>query len=98
MFEPDDKDEFEDEFELRIRRQRARIEKGRREKDRSFWGYVGLIGAVGWSIVVPMVVGALLGSWLDRRHDTGWKWTLGLLVFGLAAGCFNAWRVATREG
>jgi len=94
----DDKDdELEDEFEIRVRRQRMRIEKGRREKGRSFWSYLGLSGVVGWSVVVPMILGVLLGVWLDRKYGSGSKWTLGLLLFGLTVGCLNAWRMISRE-
>jgi len=90
-------EELEDEFELRVARQRERIEQGRREKDRSFWRYVGLIGSVGWGVVVPLLLGALLGLWLDRKLDTGSKLTFGLLVFGLFIGCLNAWRTMTKK-
>ena len=90
-------DELEDEFEIRVQRQRARIEQGRREKGQSFWNYVGLIGTVGWSVVVPMLLGTLLGVWLDRKFETASRWTLGLLVFGLSMGCLNAWRTITKE-
>ena len=96
MFEGDD-DELEDEFETCVRRQRERIENGRRRKGQSFWLYLGLIGTVGWSIVVPMVLGILLGLWIDRKFGGGYKWTLGLLTFGLGMGCFNAWRLISKE-
>ena len=92
-----DDDELEDEFEVRIQRQRERMEQGRRDRGQSFWRYVGLIGAIGWSVVVPMVLGVLVGWWLDRRYEAGTKWTLILLVAGLAVGCFNAWRMITKE-
>jgi len=93
----DNDDELEDEFETRVRRQSALIEKGRRERGRSFWSYVGLIGAVGWSVVVPMVIAVLVGLWLDRKYQTGSTWTFALLVFGLVVGCVNAWRMITQE-
>ncbi len=90
-------DELEDEFEIRIRRQCARIEKGREERGDSFWLYLGLIGVVGWSIVLPMVVGLMVGRWIDRSYGTGYTWTMGLLLFGLFMGCLNAWRSITKE-
>ena len=92
-----DDDELEDEFAARVEGQRRRIEQGRKEKGQSFWTYVGLIGVVGWSVVVPMVLGVLLGLWLDRRHGGGSYWTLGLLVAGLILGCINAWRMITKD-
>ncbi len=95
---PSDDDEFEDEFETHVQRQRVLIEKGRREKGRSFWQYVGLIGAVGFSVVVPMALATFLGHWIDRRSpNTSYEWTLSLLVLGLALGCYNAWRIVTKE-
>jgi len=98
-FDRDDEldDELEDEFEYRIRRQRARIDEGRKEKGESFWRYLGLIGVVGWSVVLPMVVGLLAGRWIDRSYGTGYAWTVGLLLFGLVMGCVNAWRSITKE-
>ena len=93
----DSQDELEDEFETSVRRQRVLIEKGRREKGESFWGYVGLIGAVGWGIVLPMIIGVGVGLWLDRRFGGGSKLTLLLLLLGLSVGCVNAWRTITRE-
>lgn len=93
----DDENELEDEFEVRVERQRTLIERGRREKGTSFWQYVGLIGAVGWSVVVPMLIGVLLGRLMDRKLETTYEWTLGLLVLGLAVGCYNAWRIVTKE-
>ena len=97
MSAPDDDDELEDEFETTVRKQRERIEEGRKEKGQSFWHYVGLIGVVGWSVVLPMVIGGFLGAWLDGRYETGSKWTFGLLMLGLLAGLFNAWRSITKE-
>jgi len=90
-------DELEDEFETRVRRQRARIEKGRREKGQSFWQYVGLFGAVGWSVVIPLVLGGVVGRWIDLRYETGHFWSLSLLLLGLVVGALNGWRVVNKD-
>ncbi|HRY16698.1 MAG: AtpZ/AtpI family protein [Candidatus Competibacteraceae bacterium] len=69
------------------RKQRAR------ETDRpSVWFGLGLFGAVGWSVALPTVLGALLGLWLDRNWPGPHSWTLTLLAAGLVLGCANAWR------
>ena len=93
-----DDDELDDAFQATVRRQSERIERGRREKGRSFWQYLSLIGVVGWSVVVPMLLGALLGQWIDRKSGADGPWTLGLLCLGLALGCWNAWRTVTKDG
>ena len=92
-----DDDTLEDEFEARVQRQTQRIEQGRREKGMNFWQYLGLIGAVGWGVVVPMLVGVLVGRAIDGKAGTEYAWTLGMLVLGLALGCFNAWRMVTKD-
>jgi len=51
-----------------------------------------MIGALGWTIVVPILFGIFAGRWLDRTFHSGIFWTLGLLVAGLALGCTFAWR------
>ncbi|MBC7573134.1 MAG: AtpZ/AtpI family protein, partial [Herminiimonas sp.] len=49
------------------------------------------------SVVVPTLLGAALGLWLDQRHPGGRSWTLALLVAGLVLGCFNAWHWVEKE-
>ena len=50
------------------------------------------IGVLGWMIVTPTLAGVFAGRWLDRRSGAGLTWTGALLVLGLAAGCWSAWR------
>ena len=56
-----------------------------------------MMGLIGWSVVVPTLVGAALGVWLDRSYPGGRSWTLALLMAGLAAGCLNAWLWVAKE-
>jgi ATP synthase protein I len=51
-----------------------------------------MIGALGWTIVLPILIGIFAGRWLDRHFNSGIFWTLGLLVLGLAVGCTFAWK------
>ncbi len=61
------------------------------------WFGLGTMGLVGWSVVVPTLLGAALGIWLDERHLGPHSWTLALLVAGLVLGCFNAWHWIAKE-
>jgi ATP synthase protein I len=63
----------------------------------SVWFGLGMMGLVGWSVVIPTLFGAALGLWLDARFPGQHSWTLALLVAGLALGCVNAWRWISRE-
>ncbi len=50
-------------------------------------------GTVGLLFVVPIVGGAYLGRWLDSL-SAGYsvRWTVSLIVLGIALGSYNAYR------
>ena len=75
----------------------ARKLKARRDGTPGLWSGLGTMGIIGWSIVVPTLLGAALGLWLDGHHPGAHSWTLALLVAGLTLGCLNAWRWVARE-
>ncbi|MDB6055411.1 MAG: synthase subunit [Verrucomicrobiales bacterium] len=71
--------------------------KARRDPKRGVWFGLGMMGLIGWSVVVPTLAGAALGSWMDKHYPGKHSWTLALLVGGLAIGCFNAWHWVSKE-
>ena len=75
----------------------ARKLKAQRNPTQGVWFGLGMMGIVGWSVVVPTLLGAALGIWLDNRHPGNHSWTLMLLVIGLAIGCLNAWHWVDKE-
>jgi ATP synthase protein I len=72
--------------------------KARHHEIPGLWVGLGMIGLIGWAVVVPTLLGAALGIWLDEHHPGKHPWTLALLVAGLAIGCFNAWLWIEKEG
>ena len=84
-------------FVDRIGRQAERKLRARRNAGGGVWFGLGMMGLVGWSVVVPTLLGAALGIWLDDRHPGQHSWTLALLVAGLVIGCLNAWRWVAKE-
>jgi ATP synthase protein I len=75
----------------------ARKLKARRYSAQSVWFGLGMMGLIGWSVVIPTLFGAALGMWLDRHYPGKHAWTLALLAAGLAIGCLNAWRWVAKE-
>ena len=75
----------------------ARKLQAQRNPTPGVWFGLGLMGVIGWSVVVPTLVGAALGLWLDRHYPGGHSWTLALMAAGLVLGCFNAWVWVTKE-
>jgi ATP synthase protein I len=68
---------------------RARWE---REGERPLWQNLSMIGALGWLIVTPTVLGALIGRWLDHLTGQNVFWTGSLIFIGAAFGFYLAWQ------
>ncbi len=75
----------------------ARKRLARRNPTPGVWFGLGMMGLVGWSVVVPTLLGAALGFWLDKHYPGGRSWTLALLMAGLTIGCLNAWHWVAKE-
>ncbi|MDP5064158.1 MAG: AtpZ/AtpI family protein [Haliea sp.] len=71
--------------------------KARRQRGEGIWFGLGMMGLIGWSVVVPTLLGAALGIWLDEQHPVEFSWTLALLMAGLTIGCLNAWHWVAKE-
>jgi ATP synthase protein I len=89
--------ENHDRLDEAVRTRRERRERWQREGERSIGQNLAMIGALGWTIVLPTLVGIFAGRWLDRQFNAGLFWTLGLLVAGLALGCTLAWKRVHNE-
>jgi ATP synthase protein I len=81
-----------------IARQAKRMQSRRENPGPSPLRGIGTFGMIGWSIAVPTVGGALLGSWLDRVAPQRFSWTLALILAGVVLGGFIAAAWVNREG
>ena len=99
MTSPPPKDGFDhpEGLDEAVRLRRGRREGWKREGERSVGQNLAMIGALGWTIVTPTLIGIFAGRWLDRALSSGIFWILGLLVAGLALGCTFAWKRIHRE-
>lgn len=94
---PSDRPDRPEGLDQAVRTRQARQARGRREGERSIGQNLAMIGVLGWTIVIPTLLGIFVGLWLDRAFGTKILWTLGLLVAGLALGCTLAWKRIYRE-
>ena len=74
----------------------ARKLKARRSTQ-GVWFGLGMMGLIGWSVVVPTLLGAALGVWLDQHYPGKHAWTLALMIAGLTLGCANAWHWVAQQ-
>jgi len=76
----------------KVRRKAARLSKARRRTS-TWWRHVANVGALGWMLVVPTVVGAMLGRWGAQWFEMR-SLTLVGLGLGLAVGLYTTgWHV-----
>jgi ATP synthase protein I len=83
-------------FSRDIKKSAKELTEARKEK-RSFWNYASIVGAGGWLFVIPVVGGAYLGRYLDKRVGSGILWTAALIVIGIAIGIYNIWYFLIRK-
>jgi ATP synthase protein I len=58
---------------------------------------MSVMGMVGWSLAVPLIVGTLVGGWLDSKFPSERSWTLSFMAMGLALGAYNAFYCVKKE-
>lgn len=74
-----------------IERQAQRMKKAEREQS-TLLAQTIFIGTLGLLIVLPVVVGAYVGHWLDTQI-TGYsiRWTTSLIILGVIVGAINVY-------
>ena len=87
----------DEKFVGQIAAKQARKLKAQARVTRTVWSGLGMMGMVGWSVVVPTLLGAALGVWLDNHYPAKHSWMLTLLIIGLTIGCVNAWHWIVKE-
>jgi ATP synthase protein I len=86
--EPSDSEQRREERELEeaVERARRRREHWLQTGEWPIGRALAMMGRFGWMIVVPILLGAFVGRWLDRTFDTGVFWSAALVFAGAAAG------------
>lgn len=87
----------ETEFSHQVGKKALRKLRAQRHVTQTVWSGLGMMGMIGWSVVVPTLLGAALGLWIDKHYPGSHSWTLMLLVAGLGLGCFNAGHWVAKE-
>lgn len=81
-----------------VSRKGERRQRARREPRRGLHFGLGMFGVIGWSVVVPTLIGIALGVMIDARSGSRYSWTLMLMFLGMLLGAGNAWRWIDRKG
>lgn len=82
----------EDRLADAARRAAERTQEGRDDPEPSLGSRLGQIGILGWTIVVPTLIGLFLGRWLDRLFESGVFFSAPFIMIGAAIGFWSAWK------
>ncbi len=72
------------------------LKKPDSSSNRQKWYEALRLTTLGWELALPIVGGALIGHYLDRRLETHPTFTLGLLALGVGVGVYNLWQMIRR--
>ena len=86
------------ELAKRVELQAQRMKRAERERP-TVLAQTVYLGSLGLMFILPVVVGAYLGHWLDGKlAGYSMRWTLSLLFFGIVIGSFNVyWLIRSQE-
>lgn len=56
---------------------------------------LGLVATLGWSIVMPILIGVFGGKWLESHYNSA-PWTLWGILLGLTAGLWSGYNALRR--
>jgi ATP synthase protein I len=87
----------DDRIDRAAQRATQRDQQAREEPEPSLGSRLGQIGILGWAIVIPALLGVVIGRWLDRHFGGGIFFTAPLLMLGAAFGLWSAWRWMHRQ-
>ncbi len=79
-------------FKKNISDKEERMVRAKAKKGMGTFAWIGMLGIIGWSITIPLLIGIALGRWLEGLFPGKYSFTLMFMFAGLAAGCYSAWR------
>jgi len=79
------------------KKQQRKLQAQKHSKNWIFQIGFSVFGLIGWSVILPMVIGLAVGIWIDRKWPFPFSWTLTLAMGGLFLGCLSAWIWLVKE-
>jgi len=87
----------QNEMHRAVRLRKERSERWKEQGERTIWENLSMIGALGWLIVTPILIGILVGRWLDRTFETGIFFSGAFIFLGVVFGAWLAWQRIHKE-
>jgi len=88
---PSDMEPTDQKLKQRVERQAQRMKRAEHDRP-TLIGQTVYLGTLGLVFVLPLVVGAYLGHWLDNQSaGYSMRWTLSLIFLGVVVGAVNVY-------
>lgn len=87
----------QNEMHRAVRLREERSERWKEQGERTIWENLSMIGALGWLIVTPVLIGIFVGRWLDQTFETGIFFSGAFIFLGVVFGAWLAWQRIHRE-
>lgn len=84
-------------LEVIKKKERRKLLAQKGTKNWIVWIGFSIFGLIGWSVILPTIIGLSLGIWIDRGWPSPLSWTLILGMGGLLLGCLSAWIWLVKE-
>ena len=84
--------EQRDQIEDATRRAAERQRIGAEDAEPSVAARLGQIGVLGWLVVMPILIGIVLGRLVDRVAESGIFFTAPAIFIGAGIGLHAAWK------
>ena len=82
----------------KVEQQARRMQQAERERS-SLLALSVYLGTLALLLALPVVIGAYLGNWLDGLvQGYSVRWTVGLIVIGVAVGALNVYLFVRGHG
>lgn len=85
------------ELQNAVERRQSRREAWEKAGERPLWKNLSMVGALGWLIVTPTLIGVFAGRWLDGKLGTGVVFSGALTFLGVGFGFYVAWKRMNEE-
>ncbi|MBA3722051.1 MAG: ATP synthase subunit [Parachlamydiaceae bacterium] len=90
---PPKKEDFREEA---IKKEARKLKARGKKEINAWWGF-SLFGLVGWSVIVPALIGVFIGGVIEHHYTGSHGWTLALLLSGICIGSILALLLLAKE-
>lgn len=88
---------YEDQVKEAAQRAASRARLAKDAPEPSVAARLGQIGVLGWLVVMPILMGVVLGRLADRTVDSGIFFTAPAIFIGAGIGLHAAWKWMHRQ-